>query len=50
VKPIELIFFGVAILLPLVGGGGLLYLLSRGSKTSETSETPKPSDDKERKP
>lgn len=30
-KPIELIFFAVAVLLPLVGGGALLYLLSRGS-------------------
>jgi hypothetical protein len=31
-KPIEIAFFAVAILLPLVGGGALLYLLSRGSK------------------
>jgi hypothetical protein len=58
-KPIELIFFGVAILLPLVGGGGLLYLLSRGSKTNETNQTGKvsgtsdarnASDDEEREP
>ena len=34
-KPIELIFFGVAILLPLAGGGTLLYLLSRASKKDE---------------
>jgi hypothetical protein len=31
-KPIEIAFFAVAVLLPLVGGGTLLYLLSRGSK------------------
>jgi hypothetical protein len=31
-RPIEIAFFAVAILLPLVGGGTLLYLLSRGSK------------------
>jgi hypothetical protein len=29
-KPIEVAFFAVAVLLPLVGGGTLLYFLSRG--------------------
>jgi hypothetical protein len=28
----EIAFFGLAFLLPLVGGGTLLYLLSRGGK------------------
>jgi hypothetical protein len=31
-KPVELAFFAVAVLLPLVGGGALLYFLARGSK------------------
>jgi hypothetical protein len=31
-KPIEIAFFAVAFLLPLVGGGALLYFLSRGAK------------------
>jgi hypothetical protein len=31
-KTIELAFFAVAILLPLVGGSLLLYFLSRGTK------------------
>jgi hypothetical protein len=31
-KPVELAFFGLAILLPLVGGSALLYFLSKGSK------------------
>jgi hypothetical protein len=31
-KTVEIVFFGVAILLPLVGGGTLLYFLSRGQK------------------
>ena len=34
-KPIEIAFFAVAVLLPLVGGGALLYLLSRGNKNKE---------------
>jgi hypothetical protein len=32
VKPIELAFFAVAVLLPLAGGAGLLYFLSKGDK------------------
>jgi hypothetical protein len=31
-KTIELAFFAVAVLLPLVGGSALLYFLSRGPK------------------
>jgi hypothetical protein len=31
-KPIEVIFFAVAVLLPLVGGGTLLYFLAKGAK------------------
>jgi hypothetical protein len=31
-KTIEIAFFAVAVLLPLVGGGTLLYLLSKGDK------------------
>ena len=31
-KTTELAFFAVAFLLPLVGGGALLYFLSRGEK------------------
>ena len=35
-NPIEVAFFAVAVLLPLVGGGALLYVLSRGdSKKKE---------------
>jgi hypothetical protein len=32
VKPIEIAFFSLAVLLPLVGGGGLLYFLWKGEK------------------
>jgi hypothetical protein len=38
----ELAFFGLAFLLPLVGGSTLLYLLSRGEK--------KPGDEGPKKP
>jgi len=31
-KTVEVVFFSVAVLLPLVGGGALLYFLSRGAK------------------
>jgi hypothetical protein len=31
-KPIELAFFAVAFLLPVVGGGLLLYFVTRGTK------------------
>jgi hypothetical protein len=31
-KAVEIAFFAVAVLLPLVGGGALLYFLSRGDK------------------
>jgi hypothetical protein len=34
-KPIEIAFFAVAVLLPLVGGGALLYLLSRGNSKNK---------------
>jgi hypothetical protein len=35
-KTIEIAFFAVAVLLPLVGGSALLYVLSRGdSKKKE---------------
>ena len=37
-KPIEIIFFAVAVLLPLVGGGTLLFLLSRQSKAEKSGE------------
>ena len=30
-KPVELVFFAVAILLPVLGGGALLYFLSRNA-------------------
>jgi hypothetical protein len=31
-KPVEMLFFAVALLLPLVGGGALLYFLAKGAK------------------
>ncbi len=34
-KPVEIAFFTVAFLLPLVGGGALLYFLSKGAKTKD---------------
>jgi hypothetical protein len=34
-KPVEIAFFALAILLPLVGGGTLLYFLSKGTKKKE---------------
>ena len=34
-KPVEIAFFALALLLPLVGGGGLLYLLWKGDKRDE---------------
>ena len=38
-NPIEISFFAVAVLLPLVGGGTLLYFLSRDAKkTSENAD------------
>jgi hypothetical protein len=51
---IEILFFSAAFLIPLVGGGTLLYVLSRDAKskgdageTSETSETKKNDHEKE---
>lgn len=31
-KPIELAFFGLAVLIPLLGGGALLYFIARAGK------------------
>jgi hypothetical protein len=35
VNPIEIAFFGLAVLLPLLGGGALLYFIARSSKRDE---------------
>jgi hypothetical protein len=40
VNPTELVFFGFAIAIPLVGGAALLYFVTRVSKKEE-KETPK---------
>jgi hypothetical protein len=37
-KTVEIVFFGVAVLLPLVGGSTLLYFLSRGQKSQKKQE------------
>ena len=41
-KTIEIAFFAVAILLPLVGGGALLYLLSRDAKANKSQDDGSP--------
>jgi hypothetical protein len=38
VNPIEIAFFAVAVLLPTVGGGALLYFLSRGNQKKATKK------------
>jgi hypothetical protein len=41
VKPTEIMFFAVAFLLPLIGGGALLYFLAKPKKGTPEEETPK---------
>jgi hypothetical protein len=35
-KTVEVLFFAAAVLIPLVGGGALLYFLSRGDRKKDT--------------
>ncbi len=43
-KPTEIIFFAVAALLPLCGGGVLLYLITRKGPRREGGDDSKPKD------
>jgi hypothetical protein len=38
VTTIEVVFFAAAVLLPLVGGGAILYFLSKGSRAQDSKK------------
>jgi hypothetical protein len=40
-KPTEIIFFAIAFLLPLVGGGVLLYLITRSTRARGDIDAPR---------
>ena len=42
-KPTEIVFFAIAFLLPLLGGGVLLYLITRAARArGNIDDTPQP--------